>query len=489
MDHFNTIPFPDIVFKSLIESLNSSMAMLDPEGLILYLTPYMQKRTLSVFQKELKIGGYITDAVPEYLKEKFLETLEKATSGETIKNERQIVLNADKTLWFSTSYIPIRNAKGAIECVAFTVEEITEQKQSEIKVRRNEQMLKGITHNIREGIYRSNTKGVIYVNQSFADMFGYASIEEVLKTPSPIFYANPIQREELLKVLLEKGEYLDVEVVFRRKDGSTFVGLLNSMVSRDEGDEIYFDGSIRDITKEKKYKAEIESKNEELKRLNEALDQFVYSASHDIRAPLASAIGLIELMKYEEKNAQMTEYTHLMEKSLKRLDSFIRDMIDYSRNTRLEVFREEVNLREIIDQVIETQAYSEHAEKIEKIVEVEQSVVFFSDTRRLYIILNNLISNAIRYHNPYAEQPILKIIARVDSKKAHILVSDNGIGIADEHLEKVFNMFYRANSTKVGSGLGLYIVKETVQKLGGSIKVTSQLGEGTTFVIEIENLE
>ncbi len=103
------------------------------------------------------------------------------------------------------------------------------------------------------------------------------------------------------------------------------------------------------------------------------------------------------------------------------------------------------------------------------------------------MIFNNLLSNAVIYHNPYIDDPYIKVIAKIDKNQAVINIEDNGIGIEDKHLQNIFKMFYRANDATSGSGLGLYIVKEALEKLKGSIDVKSKLGEGTCFSLVIPN--
>ena len=113
---------------------------------------------------------------------------------------------------------------------------------------------------------------------------------------------------------------------------------------------------------------------------------------------------------------------------------------------------------------------------------------FYSDYERLRMVVNNLVSNSIRY-KAYGRAPHIEFEVNVNKDKAVIKVIDNGIGIEENHLEKVFEMFYRATDKNVGSGLGLFIVKETVEKLEGSITISSQLNNGTEVSIVLPNLE
>jgi signal transduction histidine kinase len=122
-------------------------------------------------------------------------------------------------------------------------------------------------------------------------------------------------------------------------------------------------------------------------------------------------------------------------------------------------------------------------------VVIEPYINFYSDPKRLQILFNNLVSNAFRYHDLSKETPFIKVQVTFDQNHAVIQVSDNGKGVHPEHVGNIFEMFYRATDDSKGSGLGLYIVKETVEKLQGIIQVHSVPREGTTFTLRIPNLE
>ncbi len=132
--------------------------------------------------------------------------------------------------------------------------------------------------------------------------------------------------------------------------------------------------------------------------------------------------------------------------------------------------------------------YLENYDLIEKQVEIDSDVDFYSDKRRLKVIFNNLISNSIRYFNPYIDNPYVKISIKTDEEKSVIKILDNGLGIENQYLEKIFDMFFRASNNSKGTGIGLYIVKETIQKVNGAIKVESEIEKGTSFTVTIPNL-
>ena len=124
---------------------------------------------------------------------------------------------------------------------------------------------------------------------------------------------------------------------------------------------------------------------------------------------------------------------------------------------------------------------------IDRKISISGRSSFYSDQRRIKVIFNNLISNAIRYSN--GKDPVIEIDVKINKINADIVISDNGTGIERKHQRKVFEMFYRATDINAGSGLGLYIVKESIDKLNGDIDMVSDVGKGTKFLISLPNLK
>ena len=227
-------------------------------------------------------------------------------------------------------------------------------------------------------------------------------------------------------------------------------------------------------------------KNEELEKANAELDRFVYSASHDLRAPLSSLLGLIEVARVDPKNGM--RYMQMMKSRIHDMDAFIREIINYSRNSRMELAYQTLELRKIADEVSHELSFIEGSQNITIDNFIPDDLTIHTDITRLKVILSNLIANSIKYQNLMEEQPYLKIEAKKYDIGVAISVIDNGLGIGAEHIEKIFNMFYRAHENSKGSGLGLYIVKETITKLGGEVKVESLPGKGSTFSIYIPQI-
>jgi signal transduction histidine kinase len=220
-----------------------------------------------------------------------------------------------------------------------------------------------------------------------------------------------------------------------------------------------------------------------LSKTNAELDRFVYSTSHDLRAPLSSIMGLINITLDTQNPHDVKRYLSLMKDRVHSLHDFIKDITDYSRNNRLEVKREPVKLADLAHEVWESLKFSPEAENIDFQIDIPSDVYIESDKNRLRVIISNLISNAVRYHDLKKEDQYIRLNYQINGRVSYIQVQDNGQGIAREYHNKIFEMFFRANEESKGSGLGLYIVKEALMKLSGSIRLESTLGVGTTFTI------
>lgn len=227
--------------------------------------------------------------------------------------------------------------------------------------------------------------------------------------------------------------------------------------------------------------------NEEtLTQTNLELDGFIYKASHDLRSPLASLTGLINLTE-KSISAENKEYIELMKRSINRLDQYITKLAHYTRNSNMGNEYVEINFTALLNDIIESYRFLPNAERINFRVFVNEDQKIHADLFRLQLVLNNLISNAIKYQNPQEANPFIEIHLTGDRKKFKLIVNDNGIGISDEYKDKIFNMFQRATTQAQGSGIGLYLVKKALLKMKGEIDVDSTYGKGTKFTLTIPN--
>jgi signal transduction histidine kinase len=229
----------------------------------------------------------------------------------------------------------------------------------------------------------------------------------------------------------------------------------------------------------------LEGEHQKLKKANEELDSFLYRTSHDLRSPIASVLGLTHLMRLESQDPKALEYNQKIEDRVLKLDAVIGDILKYTRSNKATLRRELVDFNEIVEESFSNVAYHEGGNRITLIYHPDPRNVFISDAYQLKLILSNLISNAVKYHRLDQESPYVKVGFTKNGPQVRMVVEDNGQGIGPEHQEKIFDMFYRASESSEGSGLGLFIVKEAILRLKGHLRLETEMGKGSRFVVEL----
>lgn len=232
-------------------------------------------------------------------------------------------------------------------------------------------------------------------------------------------------------------------------------------------------------------KHQLKTKISELEKTNDELNRFVYSTSHDLRSPLASIMGIVNLANMENSVIDPNNYLGMIQTCVNRMDTFILKIIEYYKSIRVDEEYQEVDFTQLLSDSIEL-CRMQNSDIIFEVA-IHQPIEFKGDEFRLSIILNNLISNAVKYQKPSEPNPTVKLNVQVDEAKAVIEIEDNGIGILDQHLNNIFKMFFRSSNNVTGLGIGLYIVKEALTRIGGEISVQSIYGLGTTFKLTVPN--
>ncbi len=237
------------------------------------------------------------------------------------------------------------------------------------------------------------------------------------------------------------------------------------------------ENTIQDRTKE------IRERNEELRNKNTELDNFVHRVSHDLIAPLRSIKGLIGITRGEKSDEGRNECYDLIDSSIDKQESFIKSILEHSVNFNQNIDNKEIILEEIFNEIKAELTYFERTQSVEFNQDFDQDFTINSDPDRVKIVLSNLINNAVKYHNYDIANPKITLAAKKGANKITIEVIDNGLGIEEEKLPHIFDMFYRASADAEGTGLGLYIVNDAMKKMNGSISVKSEVGKGTTFTM------
>jgi signal transduction histidine kinase len=251
-------------------------------------------------------------------------------------------------------------------------------------------------------------------------------------------------------------------------------------------DEFELQNAVQNAFELYSTRLQLKRKISELERTNDELNRFVYSTSHDLRSPLASVMGILNLARMENSVADPNNYMGMIETCMNKMDIFIQKIIEYYKSIRVDEDLAEIDFRDMLRESIEICRMQKPS--VEFNLTVDQPVKFLNDSFRISIIVDNLISNAVKYQKPTSESPKVNVSVKTDENKAQIEIEDNGIGIVEEHLNNIFKMFFRSTTHVNGLGIGLYIVKEALSRIGGEISVTSTYGIGTIFRIVIPNL-
>jgi len=237
----------------------------------------------------------------------------------------------------------------------------------------------------------------------------------------------------------------------------------------------------------KEQEVSLEKKNADLIKINKELDSFVYNISHNLRAPLTSVIGLVNIAKLdrEKSDEDVQHYFNLMEKSTLRLDDTLKEILAYAQNLRTEVEISKVDLKKLAYESFNRLKNLAGFSGIEMLFDINNDEPFYSDSLRLSMIFFNLLSNSIKYKDDRKNRPMIRISASISSAGAIINILDNGVGIHPNYMANVRNMFFRANEKSDGAGLGLYIAGEIIQKLKGEMLITSEYGEWTNVKLTL----
>lgn len=235
--------------------------------------------------------------------------------------------------------------------------------------------------------------------------------------------------------------------------------------------------------------SKLRGRNRELETVNKELDRFVYSVSHDLSAPLKSILGLVNIGKTDIQDPASAQYFTKIEKSVWMMETFIGEVLDYSRSKRMEILRELLSIKVITQEIIDNLQFNEGIERVAFDVSGIREVELVSDRTRIKIILNNLLSNAIKYQKTTpGHQSVIKIDSYKKDGVFTIEIHDNGEGIRPEVLPRIFDMFYRGHEKSKGSGLGLYIAREATEKINASLTVKSTWGAGSVFTLAIHSV-
>jgi len=228
----------------------------------------------------------------------------------------------------------------------------------------------------------------------------------------------------------------------------------------------------------------------ELIKAKSTIEQFIYSCSHTLRAPLKSIAGLVYLLKNSGTNEDIDPnfFLESIEKTVEKMESVLNDLELFLSNSRHALTTQSIDVKSMTNEVVAEAQLLPDRNKIDFSIVCNQEIPFFSDKNRIKVIVSQLISNAIQFQDDSKSKNKVDIHVKVTPFNCLIQIRDNGIGIESSVLPHIFQLFYRGSDKSTGSGVGLYIVQEVLNKMAGNISVRSVNSKGSTFQISIPNL-
>jgi PAS domain S-box-containing protein len=391
--------------------------------------------------------------------------------------------------YFDFVYEPFRNHKGEVDGIISFGYEVTNQVLSHQLLEQSEARIRLILESIPHLTWTSlpGKSSVSFYNKRWYDYTGLTEEESTGQDWKAILHPDDmITTQERIMAGRKEGRAWEVENRYRRAaDGMYRWHLSQAVPIHDaQGTIMLWVGTATDIHDSKTAQHALENTLKELHEKNFELDQFVYKTSHDLRAPLTTIMGLVTILKAENNETAKAQYIDLIETRVHKLDTFIKSMLDYSRNTRTATNIEKINLEELLSECIEELEYMRNFTRVHISLHLETKELY-ADRFRLKIIFSNLISNAIKYQDYSKAESTLNIDVKPEANSVVLTFTDNGVGIDAAYQDRIFSMFFRASEQSEGSGLGLYIVKQAASVLGGNIRLSSEAGKGTRFTVTL----
>lgn len=335
----------------------------------------------------------------------------------------------------------------------------------------------------------SPEQNIAFCNQAMAGIFGFASTNDLLNLPYHKLYADH-QEFLLLSKKLDQQRVLTRErVLLVRKDSSIFWAHINGK-QISYNNEIFSYFTLKDISERIKNEEFVRARTLALEKVNTEFDRFIYSASHDLRAPISTIKGLVNLMKIDGEQARYDQLIDLMDISLNKLDNFIQNLTYFGRNKFNGTKSTKINFKKIVSRVQERISDHRYFNLIDFRSQFQlSSAPFYSSRFRIELIIEEIIRNAYDFHDLSKESPYISLAIREGNMDVQIVVEDNGTGIPNTYINSVFDIFYRASTLSTGAGIGLFITQEAVNKLRGTISLTSEPGIGTTVTLTLPFLK
>ncbi|GJM29704.1 MAG: hypothetical protein DHS20C17_23390 [Cyclobacteriaceae bacterium] len=462
---------------------NQVLILLDRNCRLMAFNNVAAASILSLTGIPLQYGAAIEDYLPKNHTEEIKSLINQGLEGTDLHLTSQLGFDKHPKKWYEINLLPVKRVGEKIERLVWCMEDIAERKIARQNLKALEINFQSVFKQAAVSVILSNINlQVIQANHKFYELIEYTPREFKALPPLSTTHPRDLAESKRLLRLLCSGEMdsFSLEKRLITKTGRVvWVYLTTNIVKDQKGKPKLIISVAQDVTDRKHAEQELMFKSNEL-------DTFIYRASHDLRGPVASLMGLFNVVQSEFKeDSYEMEYFRHYHRSVQRLNKILHNLIDLTKIKEKDVMPSEVALDDIISDCLAAVSTSENFEKIHFKIRNEIDFKLNSDTSSLRTILFHLLENAVNFMQFDTPQPFVKLEIKHESSFLIIEVTDNGQGIKKELQSEVFNMFYRANERSTGSGLGLYIVRYAVEKLNGSIQLKSKELSGTKISVYI----
>jgi PAS domain S-box-containing protein len=347
-------------------------------------------------------------------------------------------------------------------------------------LRTRELQYRSLAENMREGLVQIGADyEITYANPHFCYIFGYEEQEIMGRNVYAIIGLTPEKAKKTQLFDPDEAEQVEIRLVDR--EGKDRWVLVSSTLAVTEGQDRHINAIFTDITTLKQTESDLLYKNREL-------DTFVYKASHDLKAPLSSLRGLTDIAINEiQPEDSVGTFLDLIMTTVDKMDSVLLGLLEVTWIKQGSLEYIEMELESLVELVLGAIQHAPGYSEVKFSIEIPKGFTMLMDIKLMNSVLQNLIFNAVKYHREEGDDKTVRISASRDSYTTYISVQDNGPGIPVEARDRLFDMFFRASLKSQGSGLGLYIVRNSVEKLGGSVRLKSQVGVGSEFIVDLPN--
>jgi PAS domain S-box-containing protein len=469
----------EATLKSILDSSIQCIYLLDRDCKLITFNKNAEEFIEYLHDDKLVIGVDFTKYIGEDYQETFRQNVQRALEGETLKVERKSKLPQLKEIWFEFIFSPVKDEFGAFSGVNFSSRDITNRMRREEDLKNSRSNLFALIENTDDYIWSVDKEGVLIAfNKNFRMMYRELYKKEVFIGMRTMDTPDQLEKQFWMEILSHgksgkrvKKEY-DLKVGRASRNYEISFNPIIDTGGYTGGISIY----CRDITLNKKVVKDLLYKNQEL-------DTFVYKVSHDLIGPISSMKGLCNIARLELQDEKAHFYFNMVMERVNRLHNIVLTLIQLTKIKEGERNLSIIDFKKIVEDSLQLfENYPRFAE-IDFKISVNLKGGFESDSGLIKTVVQNLVENAIKYQDEL-KKPFVHIhISDEGANGITLQVKDNGVGIDEANKDKIFNMFYRADLRSNGSGLGLYIVKNAVEKLEGTIEVQSIPKKGSSFSI------